>query len=168
MEAFIEKRKAIKFFIYKTKIHFFIFWLPSPFTLKTSLAVSFAPKRKNFKPKQTTISVLSKNNKIILFYKIRTIWSKIKNFLGVNERGNRRYKIGSSEMPTKWLAPASLTRPKRSSPQAYQPRPDLDYQNSTVNWVPWMTHYGECEWVTGVVLYEQKGKGNRNRTKKRN
>ena len=31
-----------------------------------------------------------------------------------------------------------------------------------------MTHYGECEWVTGVVLYEHKGKGNRNRTKKRN
>ena len=69
-------------------------------------------------------------------------------------------------MPAKWLAPASLTRPKRSSPQAYQPRPDLDYQNSTVNWVPWMTHYGECEWVTGVVLYEHKGKGNRNKTEK--
>ena len=31
-----------------------------------------------------------------------------------------------------------------------------------------MRHYGECEWVTGVVLYEHKGKGNRNRTKKRN
>ena len=29
-----------------------------------------------------------------------------------------------------------------------------------------MRHYGECEWVTGVVLYEHKGKGNRNKTKK--
>ena len=31
-----------------------------------------------------------------------------------------------------------------------------------------MRHYGECEWVTGVVLYVHKGKGNRNKTEKRN
>ena len=130
--------------------------------LKTSLAFLL----QNFKPKQTTISVLSKNNKITHFYKIRTIWFEIKNFLGVNEGGNRRYKTGLGKMLAKRSAPASLTRPIRSSSQENQPQPDLDYQNSIVNWVPWMRHYGECEWVTGVVLYEHKGKGNKNKTKK--
>ena len=107
--------------------------------------------------------MLSKNNKITLSYKIRTIWSEIKNFLSVNEGGNRRYKTGPGEMPAKRSTPASLTRPKRSSPQANQTCSDLNYQNSTINWVPWMRHYGKCEWETGVVLYEHKGKGNRNK-----
>jgi len=78
-----------------------------------------------------------KTTKSNSFTKIRTILSKIKNFiwvLGVNEGGDSLYKTRPKEMPTKWPStPASLTRLKRCSSQANQPRPNLDYQNSTVN-----------------------------------
>ncbi|KAK7816787.1 eukaryotic translation initiation factor 2 subunit beta, partial [Quercus suber] len=52
----------------------------------------------------------------------------------VQRGGDSLYKTGPDEMPAKLpSAPASLTRLKRRSSQANQPRPDLDYQNSTVN-----------------------------------
>ena len=53
--------------------------------------------------------------------------------MGVNEGGDGLYKTGPDEMPAKRpSAPVSLTKLKRRSLQANQPRLDLDYQNSTV------------------------------------